>query len=455
MVPMAHSSFRETVGLLFGDVAVFIVSLWLTLFIRHAQVPSQELFFQHVAPFFILFAVWVAIFFIAGLYDKRTAIVKQRLPATILRAQIVNIVLAALFFFFIPYFGITPKTVLFIYLVVSMVLIVSWRLYAAPLLGIRRRQNAVLIGEGAEVDELYQEVNAHPSYGIRFVHRFAPHEVVKSDRLQEQFYSFISGKNITLAVADIRDPNMEFLMPIFYNLLFLHPQFTFIDTAKLYESVFQRIPVSLLGYHWFLEHITARPRFLYDSLHRLIDITGSIILGIPTLLLAPLVALAIKLEDGGTVFSVQERVGKNNRPLKLVKFRTMTVANDAGEWERVPNQITRVGSFLRKTRIDELPQLYNVLFGEYSLIGPRPEMPPAVSTYAREIPYYNVRHLITPGLSGWAQLYHEQHPHKETDVAETRNKLSYDLYYIKNRSFMLDVAITLKTIKTLLARAGR
>ena len=120
----------------------------------------------------------------------------------------------------------------------------------------------------------------------------------------------------------------------------------------------------------------------------------------------------------------------------------------------VKNYVTKIGKFLRKTRIDELPQLWNVLFGTISLIGPRPELPELVKVYGEQISYYNIRHLIKPGLSGWAQIYHEAHPHHHTDVEETCVKLSYDLYYIKNRSFLLDLKITLKTIKTLLQRTG-
>ena len=117
-------------------------------------------------------------------------------------------------------------------------------------------------------------------------------------------------------------------------------------------------------------------------------------------------------------------------------------------------KVTRVGSFLRASRIDELPQLWNVFKGDISLIGPRPELPALVKRYSEEIPYYNVRHLIKPGLSGWAQIYHDQHSHHEVDTLETKNKLSYDLYYIKNRSLMLDLKIALKTLKILLSRSG-
>lgn len=188
---------------------------------------------------------------------------------------------------------------------------------------------------------------------------------------------------------------------------------------------------------------------------RTMDIVVSLVFGIPSLVVYPFVALAIKLDDGGALFSSQTRVGQNNKPIKIFKFRTMTVANDKGEWGKQQNKVTRVGYFLRKSRIDELPQIWNVLVGDISLIGPRPEFPVPVQMYSEQIPYYSVRHILKPGLSGWAQIYHERHPHHGLDAEETKNKLSYDLYYIKNRSVLLDVKIALQTLKILIMFAGR
>ena len=132
--------------------------------------------------------------------------------------------------------------------------------------------------------------------------------------------------------------------------------------------------------------------------------------------------------------------------------------NDNGNYNpdgKTELRVTKFGNFLRKTRLDEFPQLFSVIKGDISLIGPRPELPSLVKHYTEEIPYYNVRHLIKPGLSGWAQIYHEAHPHHGVDTLETKNKLSYDLYYIKNRSFLLDLKIALHTLRTLVSIAGR
>jgi len=157
----------------------------------------------------------------------------------------------------------------------------------------------------------------------------------------------------------------------------------------------------------------------------------------------------IKLTDRGPIFYVENRIGRFGRSFKIRKFRSMTA-----ELALAARRVTPLGQILRRTRLDELPQLLSVIRGEQSLIGPRPERPEYVKLYEREIPYYHARHLIRPGLSGWAQIYQTRHPHFAPQTEATREKMSYDLYYIKNRSFWLDLKISLKTIKTILSRTG-
>jgi lipopolysaccharide/colanic/teichoic acid biosynthesis glycosyltransferase len=138
-----------------------------------------------------------------------------------------------------------------------------------------------------------------------------------------------------------------------------------------------------------------------------------------------------------------------------VKFRTMLFDDGEDPEKKKLNRITAFGAFLRKTQFDEVPQFWNILKGDISLIGPRPEIPRFVEAYRKDIPFYEMRHLIQPGLSGWAQIKHASPPKFKLDVEATRNKLSYDLYYLKYRSFFLDLEIILRTIKILLARASQ
>ena len=181
------------------------------------------------------------------------------------------------------------------------------------------------------------------------------------------------------------------------------------------------------------------------------DIAIALPLAVLSIVWYPIVYIAIKLEDGGPLFIVQNRVGERGKPVQIIKFRSMRVS-DEGKWvTKNDNRITRVGKIIRKTRIDELPQLINVLQGGLSLIGPRPELPTLVELYKKEISHYDVRHMAKPGLSGWAQVHHDVPPHS---VEETKVKVSYDLYYIKHKGILLDLKIAFATIKTLLSRTG-
>ncbi len=444
---------KESFVLLLGDFFFFLASLWLALFLRNLKIPSRELFSVHLLPFSLLFVVWILVFYIAGLYEKHTVILKSKLPNILANTQLVNSALAVVFFYFIPFFGITPKTILFIYLFVSFVIVLSWRMYGYFVIGRGRSSNAILVGSGEEMRELYEEVNNNPIYNLKFV------SSVDLNRADEQGFwdeiiSNIYSEDVSIIAIDLANKNVEPVLPHLYNLIF--SKISFIDMHKIYEDIFDKVPISLLKYNWFLENISTTPRGGYDVLKRLMDILISIPLLVVPVLAYPFIFITMKLEDGGPIFTHQDRIGQSNRTIRILKFRTM-LFNDNGDWQNkgTINKVTRVGSFLRKTRLDEFPQLWNVLKGDISLIGPRPEFPEAVRRYTNEISFYNVRHLIKPGLSGWAQIYQDEHPHHNVDTRKTEDKLSYDLYYIKNRSLLLDIKITLRTLKTLISIAGR
>jgi lipopolysaccharide/colanic/teichoic acid biosynthesis glycosyltransferase len=424
---------KEPILLLLGDLCLFTLSLWLALALRNFAWPSGMLFLTHLRPFALLFVVWVIVFYIAGLYGKHTVILRSKLPSILLNTGIANALIAIVFFYFIPFFGITPKTVLFIYLVISFVLILIWRMQVYFLIGRKTPESAYLLGSGQEAEELRREINANDIYNIRFVSDI--HEA-------------------SIIVVDLADPRVAPLLPDMYRSMF--EGVSFVDMHKIYEDIFDRVPISLIGYDWFIKNISTAPQVAYDTLKRLMDIVISLPLLVISLIVYPFVALAIKMDDGGPIFISQERVGQGGKIIHITKFRSMERNDiDLGSASHSENKVTRVGKFLRDTRIDELPQLWSVLKGEQSLIGPRPELPSGVAIYNEEIPYYNVRHTIKPGLSGWAQIYHENHPHHGKAVTQTKEKLAYDLYYIKNRSLLLDLQIALRTIKTLLSRVGK
>ena len=155
--------------LFLGDIILFYVALWLMLLVRYFELPTQDLISLHLLPFSILFAVWISVFYIAGLYEKHTLILRSKIGNKVLSSQIVNSAIAFLFFYLIPYFGITPKTNLFIYIIISFGLTILWRSFVFPTFEVKNKQNAILIGTGEEMRELENEVNNNPRYDLYFV----------------------------------------------------------------------------------------------------------------------------------------------------------------------------------------------------------------------------------------------------------------------------------------------
>lgn len=225
----------------------------------------------------------------------------------------------------------------------------------------------------------------------------------------------------------------------------------------LYEEIAGRVPIHHLESDWMLRSFIdqARSSGFYELTKRLLDIFGGLTGLLIMLVTFPFTALAIILDSGLPIFYSQPRLGKSGRPYQIHKYRSMHRDAEADGEVRVASEndprITRVGRFLRRSRLDELPQFWNVLRGEMSLVGPRAERYELVSAYQKQIPFYRARLLVKPGLSGWAQINYGY----AASVYDTVIKLEYDLYYIKHRSFLMDVNIILRTIGTVLRRGGR
>jgi len=444
----------NTLLLLLGDFVTFGSALFVTLLIRYREIPEEEVISQHLQPFLLLFCFWILVFLIVGLYDRHVSLVRKSIPALVLKVQVFNILTAALFFF-VSDVGIEPKTNLVIYLIVSSLLIVMWRLYVYPRITTGKPIRALVIGDSEEAMGIAR-VFAHNRY---FKH-IKPYLLSKRDipnfpEFKESFIQFLSQDSTDMVVADMRDEFALRLAPELYHYAFEDGNIRFINLPSMYEELHHRIPPSLIGEAWLLEHVgTGSPHYAYDFMKRVIDISGALLLLLPTALVFPLVALLIRLEDRGPLLYTAARVGQFGRPIHIYKFRTMTGTDTPDAAVKSTLTVTKVGHILRKTRLDELPQLLNVLKGDLSFIGPRPEIPTLVDVYAREIPYYNLRHLVKPGLSGWAQINNFDVPRGGVDVERTIDKLSFDLYYLKHRSFLLDIEIALKTINTLVMRTG-
>ncbi|MEN9913106.1 MAG: hypothetical protein RLY66_514 [Candidatus Parcubacteria bacterium] len=453
MTSFANS--RGAFFLLAGDLIAYIFSLILTLTIRYGEMPHRDLLMNHLLPSFAtLFCVFLLVSFSAGLYDKQAALFRGRIKGLLVRVQIINLIVGITFFYFAPVV-IAPKANLFIYFIVSTLILFLWRLVMFPVINSSRRQSSVLVGVGEDIQDLYNEVKDNPRYGIYFNDMVIPQGSTES--LVEAISETTRRTGSSIVVADFNNPAVQAAMPFLYSLVFSGIQI--IDAGKLYESIFDRIPLSMVGERWLVEHsgTALGSRRTYDIFKRLMDIVVASIVGLISLIVYPFVYIAIRSDDRGPVFITQERIGKNEKVIKMTKFRSMST-NDNGSYDanggRSQLKVTRVGKFIRMTRIDEFPQLWSVIRGDQSLIGPRPELPALTKVYEKEIPYYNARHLVKPGLSGWAQISHQAHPHHAVAVGDTRDKLSYDLYYIKHRSLALDIRIALQTAKAIISRQG-
>jgi len=227
-----------------------------------------------------------------------------------------------------------------------------------------------------------------------------------------------------------------------------------VDAPTFYEIVQGKLMLEAMTPSWIIFSTGFRRNAVINAYKRCVDIALSLAGLLISAPFFPLIALAIKVESSGPLFFKQVRVGNGEKPFMLYKFRSMCQdAERGGAVWAVKNdaRITRVGSFLRNSRIDEIPQLYNVLRGEMSFIGPRPERPEFVENLKKDIYYYSKRHTIKPGLTGWAQV---RYPYGAT-VEDAKEKLRYDLYYIKNISVLLDTRILFETVKVVLFGRGR
>jgi len=449
----------ELLILIVGDALMFISALWVTLLVRYQSWPSATNLELHLVPFLWLTFIWIFVFYIGGLYDKHTTVLKSLLLSRILNIQVVNIIIAALLFALVP-FGITPKTNLVIYLVISLIFLTTWRLYLFNLFSSKNTHKAILLADGKEAIELVDEVNNNDRYNYRFL-RLIDEATASAPNLEEKLFSLIEKEKIKIIVANPHSPYLQQILPKLFDLSFINFELTFLDFHQVYEDIFDRVPLSSLQYDWFLGNVSQSQNLLYTFCKRLIDIVGSLFLGLLLLLLLPLIYILVRLEGRGPLFIAQERIGQYNRIVKIYKIRTMTFNQSASatwikEDAKGGNQITRVGAVLRKLSIDELPQVWTILKGEMSLIGPRNDIVGLGERLATEIPYYHIRNLVKPGVTGWAQT--NQHYMGDNispqSLEESRVRLSYDLYYVKNRSLLLDVAVALKTIKTLCSRFG-
>ncbi len=423
-----------------GDFLSGYLALLLALIVRYKGDALAIQWPDHVQPFTIVFLLWIAIFYVVGLYDLDALRSRIELGARAAEALIAAFLISMAVFYFTPGVGITPKTNLIVTLAFYAILFIGWRLLTMHLFSRTRfRLRVLFLGGGEEAETLRDILHLNPHLG------YTPVAVLK-----ETIESGLPPCDLIVVSRTMQ--GRADLTARLYRKFF--QSVAIIDLPTFYEKIRHSVPESALDERWILDNLANQDAAIYEHAKHLGDIVCGVLGSVPTILLSPFIALAIWVEDRGPILYWQARVGKGGRPFSIVKFRTMRVNAETHGAEFAQEndpRVTRVGHFLRTSRLDELPQIWNILRGEMSFVGPRPERPEIEDGLAKTIPLFPVRHLVRPGLTGWAQV---SAPYAATHEDHLM-KLRHDLYYLKYRSLALDAAIILKTIYSVLKRKGR
>ena len=431
-------------------------------FARAQQMAEQLISFEVPAWFYLLPIVWMLL--LVELYEPHVASSSRKTMRGIAIAAFVGLAGYSLVFIVRQDPNSLPRIGVGAFLFFASVLTLTWRMIFIRIYkstGQRRRILLVGAGKaGQTLAELYNSLGTRSFYIVGYI----DDDMEKAGKTLHGIQ--VLGPSVRLLhlidVYHISDLviaiNGEIQGATFQAIL--DAQERGVDVTRmpiLYEEMTGRVPIHHLESDWIIRSFVDEVRVsgFYDLFKRLVDILGGMAGMVILAILFPFLALAVALDSGFPVFYSQLRLGRGGSIFRIYKFRSMhqkpedeialraTMENDP--------RVTRVGNFLRKSRLDELPQFWNVLRGDMSLVGPRAEIPELVGEYQKQIPFYRARLLVKPGLTGWAQINYGY----VASVTETGVKLEYDLYYIKHRTITMDIQIILRTIGTVVRRTGR
>lgn len=438
------SNRAKAILLLLVDITALFFALTLVLYVRHFGSLKFETLINHYQIFLYIFPFWILMYFIEGIYSLRTYN-PLYLPVSLLRGTVLSTLFSFIIFYSLPdkISAITPKTVLVLTGITAFPLLFFWRRFFFNFFSrVSRLRNTCVIGSEETTKVLKEEIQKKPYLGYKILSCFNAND----QKLE-------ANEKIDLIAIERNLPkNTEIYQKVFS---LLDSGIQIIDLARFTEHISGKIPITSIDESWFIEYCgynTSRSYFILKSLlDKTVAITLLILLAPFALILFPLLLLV----HGRPIFFKQTRTGLYNKPFTLYKLRTMVIdaEKNGAQWAKPKDaRITPLGKILRKTRLDELPQLINILKGEMSLVGPRPERPEIIENQlAPNITFYNMRHLVKPGVTGWAQVIFRYGFSQE----DSKEKLQYDLFYVKNKSIWLDLVIILKTIKTVITGAGQ
>ncbi len=393
---------------------------------------DNNLIGNYSRAFLIPGVLTLIIFYVLDLYDTKYSIPTPRTIGRFIIGAVMTSVVYALFFYLFPKFGISPKTNLVIFSIVFIGLTMVWRRTFFHLFAKTFARKIAFIGTDKEIEDLKTGLKEHRHIGTN-IGTFETFESYENSNLHADVLvvAKVIGIQNTHKIAKIKTPVMT--------------------TLGAFEEMFAKTPLSLIspeeGFLMASRNDEGGWYFLYRGFEIFI---ASLVL----IITSPLSIIAIVsrlIEDGSPIFIRQKRIGKNGTIFTLYKFRSMKALAPDGsaeisgaQWaEKQDPRITPVGKILRKTHIDEIPQMWNIICGDLALVGPRAERPEFVEKLEKEIPYYNIRHSVKPGFTGWAQIKYRY----ARTVDDSREKLEYDLYYLRYKNPLLDLGILTKTIQ--------
>ncbi|MDH3493743.1 MAG: TIGR03013 family PEP-CTERM/XrtA system glycosyltransferase [Acidobacteriota bacterium] len=463
---MSASKFSSrTIWFILADMAMIYGGVMLALYIRLGISGAAYQLNENNAWYKIALATGVCLLtlYIYDLYEYTVIANRRELFLRLVQALGIAWAALALLFYFLPPLFIGRGVSLFSVAIV-LVLLLSWRVLIHTLTGHPDIGEKILIvGSGRAAHATAQVAWDRRDAGFRIVGFVTENGHVPAEKIglaevlgtTGDLEKIIREKGVNRIVTAVRERRGTFPTETLLKMS-LAGDVTIEECTSFFERVTGQVQLDMLRPSWLIFGGPGRETkikfFVREAVHRSLAAVG-LILSLPV---AILTAVLVKLDSKGPVLYRQNRVGKNGREFDVIKFRSMRIdAEKDGKpiWATTDDdRATRVGRIIRKIRVDEIPQFWNILKGEMSFVGPRPERPHFVAQLAKEIPYYEHRHLVAPGLTGWAQT---NYPYGAS-VDDARRKLQYDLYYIKNQSLPLDLIIVFDTIKTILfGRGGR
>ncbi|PWI31529.1 sugar transferase [Flavobacteriaceae bacterium LYZ1037] len=397
------------------------------------------------------------------LYDLQKASRMDKVVSNIFLTSSFTVLFYLLTPFFTPFLPSNRLQIGYFYMAIVSALII-WRLiYVYFITSPRFYKKVLIVGETSNIETIVDAFkNADPNYKIvGFINCEESQDVqIKYKGILEydpsDMHRIIDEENISEIV--VASYNAETITSAIYGdlIMLLERGFPIKEYTQVYEDITYRVPVQFVGkdFYKYFPFSRSNQNKLYLFYHRLFDTLIALVGVLIGFLLLPFVFLGNLIANRGPLFYFQERVGKNGNVFSIIKFRTMIVnaEKEGAVWaEKDDIRVTPFGKFLRRSRLDEFPQFINILKGDMSLIGPRPERPYFVKELSQVIPFYETRHIIKPGLTGWAQVKVRY----GSTVEDSLLKLQYDLYYIKHRSFLLDANVIIKTLSTMVFFRGQ